>query len=67
MARVFFLLLALLLFLLLAAAALSVPDFPKRALAKLGEGGLWTGLVVFLVMAIVLAVLPKKADGTPRK
>ena len=65
MPRAFFLLLAVPLFLLLAASALSVPDFPAIAVRKVTEGGLWTGLVAFLVLAIVLGF--RKTDGAPRK
>jgi membrane protein implicated in regulation of membrane protease activity len=51
--------------LLLALLALSADDLPGLILAKLTEGGLWTGLAAFLVMAVVLAFF-RKPDGQSR-
>lgn len=51
--------------LVLLAAAASVDDFPAVAFAKLTEGGLWSGLALFLLLAVVLALRPK-ADAQSR-
>ncbi|GLS46961.1 hypothetical protein [Methylobacterium brachythecii] len=53
------------LLLLIVAAALTVDDPWGVALAKLKEGGLWTGLAAFLVMAMVLAWF-RKPDAQSR-
>ncbi|GJE55351.1 MULTISPECIES: hypothetical protein [Methylobacterium] len=48
--------------LLLVAAAFTVDDLPAAAFAKLTDGGLWSGLALFVVVAIVLAVRPRRDD-----
>ncbi|WP_238258330.1 hypothetical protein, partial [Methylobacterium gnaphalii] len=51
--------------LLLLVTALSADDLPSLVVAKLMEGGLWTGLAAFLVMAVVLPFI-RKPDAQSR-
>ncbi|GEO98153.1 hypothetical protein GCM10007887_12520 [Methylobacterium haplocladii] len=51
--------------LLLIVAASTVDDWPSVAFAKVTDGGLWTGLALFVGIAIVLALRPR-ADAQSR-
>lgn len=51
--------------LLIGVAAASVEDLPALVVSKLTEGGLWTGLAAFLVLAAVMTLRPK-ANGQSR-
>ncbi|MCE4226743.1 hypothetical protein HCU64_23660 [Methylobacterium sp. C25] len=51
------------LLLLIVAAALTVDDPWGIALAKLSEGGLWTGLAAFLVLCVVMTLRQSRASA----
>ena len=48
------------------SVALSVPDPAGAVVGTLAEGGMWTGLAVFIVAAAVLGCWPRNPDGTLR-
>ena len=67
MPRWFFVLASLLGLAAIASFVLTAPDPLGTVLAKLGEGGLWTGLAVFLVFAVILGYARRGTDrGTDR-
>lgn len=65
MPRWFFILASVLGLLAFASVILALPDPLGTITAKLTDGGLWTGLAAFLVLAVVLGFTRRGERGGP--